>query len=78
MSATQEVMILTPGNGAEYRQVEVGSSVGALLDNLVDEGKIADADRVSILDGSSQVLGSDSVISEGTNALNFIVKLAGA
>jgi hypothetical protein len=71
-------MILTPGNGAEYRQVEVGSTVGSLVDTLVSEGRITDADRVSILDGSSQALGTDSVITEDTSALNFIVKLAGA
>jgi hypothetical protein len=78
MSTTQEVMILTPGNGAEYRQVEVGTTVGSLVDTLVSEGRITDADRVSILDGSSQALGNDSVITEETSALNFIVKLAGA
>lgn len=78
MSTTQEVMILTPGNSAEYRQVEVGTTVGSLVDTLVSEGRIADPERVSILDGSSQALGNDSVISEETSALNFIVKLAGA
>lgn len=73
-NTTLTVLTIVPGRGAEERQVAPGTTVAQLAGEL----GIADADRIAALDGMSEALGPDSEITETTEVVNFVYKLAGA
>lgn len=71
---TVSVLTIVPGRGAEEREVATGTTVA----QLAAEMGLADAERISALDGMSEALGPNSEITENTEVVNFVYKLAGA
>jgi len=71
---TINVLTIVPGRGAEEREVSIGTTVSQLASEMGLEG----AERISALDGMSEALGPNSEITESTEVVNFVYKLAGA
>lgn len=68
------VIAIIPGQGAQEVAVAPGTTVGQLATQLGIEG----GERIAALDGMSNAIGANHVITEATEAVNFVFKLAGA
>jgi sulfur carrier protein ThiS len=71
---TISVLAIVPGQSTEDVQVAPGTTVAQLAEQL----GIENAGRISALDGQSEAIGPDSEITEQTEVVNFVYKLAGA
>lgn len=73
-TATIKVLAIVPGRGATEHYVEPGTTVAQLATQL----QLPDAERLTALDGVSEPIGPNDVISDDTQVVNYIYKLAGA
>jgi sulfur carrier protein ThiS len=75
-TTTETVLVLAivPGQGAQEVEVARGTTVAQLAGQLGIQG----AERIAALDGMSEALGPNSEITETTEVVNFVYKLAGA